>query len=143
MVWFMTTSPLKNQKAASGTTFFDKWRVLVAGPLVLLGGLAVMGSASTASASNAPKLGPSADCNSITTCFTPQQLQVAYGVAPLLADGINGRGETVVLPELAYSQPSFPEVSDLRQDFKKFDGLFKLPAAKLSFVTTLAKTSAP
>jgi subtilase family serine protease len=143
MVWLMTTSPRKNQKAASGRNFFCQWSVLAAGLFVIAGGFALAGNASTVSASNGPKLGPTADCNSITTCFTPPQLQVAYGVAPLLAGGVNGRGETVVLPELAYSQPSFPEVSDLRQDFKKFDGLFRLPKAKLRFVTTLAKTPAP
>jgi hypothetical protein len=49
----------------------------------------------------APPPSPAADCNSVTTCYTPQQLQVAYGIKPLLDRGINGRGETVVLPELA------------------------------------------
>lgn len=96
----------------------------------------------TASAS-APRLSSTADCNSVTTCFTPQQIDVAYGVSPLLAKGIDGKGETVVLPELAETQASYPEVSDLRQDLKKFDSLFKLPAATLNFVTTLASTPAP
>lgn len=41
-----------------------------------------------------------ADCDSVTTCYTPQQLEVAYGVQPLLQRGIDGRGETVVLPEI-------------------------------------------
>jgi subtilase family serine protease len=68
---------------------------------------------------------------------------VAYGVTPLLARGIDGKGETVVLPELAETQMSYPEVSDLRQDLKKFDSLFKLPSATLNFVTTLASTPTP
>src|SRR5215469_10315380 len=34
-------------------------------------------------------------------CYSPRAYQVAYGVAPLLSGGIDGRGETVVLPELA------------------------------------------
>lgn len=51
----------------------------------------------------APPPGSTADCNSVTTCYTPQQIQVAYGITPLLDRGINGRGETVVLPELAES----------------------------------------
>jgi hypothetical protein len=114
MVWFMTTSPRKNQQAVSERNFFGQGRVLVAALFIITVGLALAGNVSTVSASNGPKLGPSADCNSITTCFTPPQLQVAFGVAPLLAGGLNGRGETVVLPELAYSHPSFPEVSDLR-----------------------------
>src|SRR5215472_5913975 len=49
-----------------------------------------------------------ADCNSLTTCYTPRQLQVAYGIRPLLDRGINGRGETVVLPELAESRLTRP-----------------------------------
>jgi subtilase family serine protease len=49
----------------------------------------------------APPPGSTADCNSLTTCYTPQQLRVAYGIKPLLDRGINGRGESVVLPELA------------------------------------------
>ena len=43
------------------------------------------------------------------------QLEVAYGVQPLLQRGIDGRGETVVLPELAESQLSPPRVTDLRR----------------------------
>jgi hypothetical protein len=34
-------------------------------------------------------------------CYTPRAYEVAYGVAPLLRRGIDGRGETVALPELA------------------------------------------
>jgi subtilase family serine protease len=42
----------------------------------------------------------------VTTCYTPGQIQVAYGIRPLLDRGIDGRGETVVLPELArYAGP--------------------------------------
>jgi subtilase family serine protease len=37
----------------------------------------------------------------MNACYTPQQLEVAYGFQPLLQRGIDGRGETVVLPELA------------------------------------------
>jgi subtilase family serine protease len=46
----------------------------------------------------------SAGRTSATTCYTPRQLEVAYGVEPLLRRGIDGRGETVVLPELAETQ---------------------------------------
>src|SRR6478672_6357477 len=55
------------------------------------------------------------DCDSVTTCYTPRQLQAAYGILPLLEHGTDGRGETVVLPELA--EPQFPlPGSDLRRD---------------------------
>jgi subtilase family serine protease len=84
-----------------------------------------------------------ADCNSLTTCYTPQQLQVAYGIKPLLDRGINGRGETVVLPELAESQLRPPDVTDMRQDMAAFDKLFHLPAAQVRVVTTLAGAHSP
>jgi subtilase family serine protease len=60
----------------------------------------------------------------------------------LLARGINGRGETVVLPELA--EPQFPlPVSDIRSDLARFDKLFHLPLAHLRSVTTLAPSASP
>jgi subtilase family serine protease len=83
-----------------------------------------------------------ADCGSVTTCYTPQQFRVAYGVAPLLARGIDGRGETVVLPELAEPQFALP-VSDIRQDLALFDKLFHLPSAPLRSVTSLAPSASP
>ena len=58
------------------------------------------GAATTQGTASVAQSPPSstADCESITTCYTPQQLEVAYGVQPLLQRGIDGRGETVVLP---------------------------------------------
>src|SRR6516162_2766 len=58
-------------------------------------------AAATASPAAGPAGGSAMECNSVATCYTPQQLQVAYGVKPLLDRGIDGQGETVVLPELA------------------------------------------
>src|SRR5260370_12874533 len=72
---------------------------------------------------------PAADCNSLTTCYTPQQLRVAYGIKPLLDRGINGRGETVVLPELAESRAGPPLVTGMRPDMAAFYMLVRLPAA--------------
>ncbi len=98
-------------------------------------------SSSGATAGSAPPAGPSAstaDCDSLTTCYTPQQLQVAYGIAPLLDRGIDGRGETVVFPELAETRLNPPLVTDLRQDMVGFDSLFRLPAAHMRVVSTLA-----
>ena len=74
-----------------------------------------------------PPAASTADCD-YTTCYTPQQLETAYGVQPLLQRGIDGRGETVVLPELAETQLNPPQVTDLRQDFAAYDRLFHLPA---------------
>jgi len=82
-------------------------------------------------------------CDSVTTCYTPQQLQVAYGIRPLLARGIDGSGETVVLPELAETRLNPPLVTDLRQDMAAFDSMFRLPAARMRVVTTLAGSGSP
>jgi subtilase family serine protease len=78
-----------------------------------------------------------------TSCYTPAQLQVAYGVKPLLDRGIDGRGETVVLPELAETRLDPPLVTDLRQDMAAYDAKFHLPAAQMRVVTTLAGASSP
>jgi subtilase family serine protease len=85
------------------------------------------------SSSASPSPRSTADCT--TTCYTPQQLEVAYGVQPLLRRGIDGRGETVVLPELAETQLN-PQVTDLRKDFAAYDRLFRLPAPHLKVVST-------
>jgi subtilase family serine protease len=84
-----------------------------------------------------------ADCSPVGVCYTPQQLEAAYGVQPLLQRGIDGRGETVVLPELAETKLDPPLVTDLRQDMAGFDDLFHLPAARMRVVTTLAGAGSP
>jgi subtilase family serine protease len=94
-------------------------------------------------AATASAPGGTGDCTSPQSCYTPQQLEAAYGVAPLLQRGIDGRGETVVLPELAESQLSPPTVTDLRLDFAAFDRLFHLPAPSLKVVSTFPNPSHP
>src|SRR5579859_5515489 len=86
---------------------------------------------------------PAANCGSATICYSPQQLQVAYGVKPLLDRGIDGRGETVVLPELAETHLNPPGITDLRQDMAAYDRRFHLPTARMRVVTTLAGASSP
>jgi subtilase family serine protease len=105
-------------------------------------GAAAHGTAKPSSSASPPP-GSTADCASVATCYTPQQIEVAYGVQPLLQRGIDGRGETVVMPELAESQLSPPRVSDLRQDFVAFDHLFHLPAPNLRVVSTFAGPTHP
>ena len=83
------------------------------------------------------------DCGSVTTCYTPQQIEVAYGIRPLLRRGIDGRGETVVLPELAEPQPLPHDVSNLRQDMTRFDRLFGLPPGRLNVITSIANPASP
>jgi subtilase family serine protease len=91
-----------------------------------------------AAGSQARATSGAASCISMATCYTPQQLEVAYGVQPLLRRGIDGRGETVVLPELAETRLAPPLVTDLRRDLAVFDRLFHLPAPRLRFVSTFA-----
>jgi len=73
------------------------------------------------------------------SCYTPQEYQVAYGVAPLLSRGVDGSGETVVFPELAASAPA----TDIRQDLATFDSTFGLPPASLQVVNTIAGSATP
>jgi len=69
---------------------------------------------------------------------------VAYGVAPLLRRGIDGRGEIVVLPEVA-AAPSRRGLiyTDIRQDLATFDSRFGLPQATLHVVNTIARSTTP
>jgi subtilase family serine protease len=86
--------------------------------------------------------GDSADCRSLTTCYTPRQFEAAYGILPLLERGTTGRGGAVVLPELA--EPQFPlPASDIRKDLAQFDKLFGLPAAHIRVVSSLAPSASP
>jgi subtilase family serine protease len=76
----------------------------------------------------------------VIQCYNPGQYEVAYGVAPLLKRGITGKGETVVMPELA-NRPGHG-FTDIRRDLATFDRKFGLPAARLTVITTLAGASA-
>jgi subtilase family serine protease len=98
-------------------------------------------AASTYAAS--PGTGVTADCDSLAACYTPEQLQVAYGVRQLLDRGTDGQGQTVVLPELAEQQASPPTISDIRQDLRLFDSRFGLPAARLEVDARLAGQAPP
>ena len=94
------------------------------------------GAASTAAAASGP------DCLTQPTpsaCYTPQAFRAAYGISPLLDRGIDGSGQTVVLPEAAETGPVQPPlVTDIRQDLADFDSRFGLPPARIQVITTLA-----
>jgi subtilase family serine protease len=83
------------------------------------------------------------NCLKERACYAPQQFRVAYGIAPLLDRGIDGRGETVVLLEQEETQAAPPKVTDIRQDLARFDGLFGLPEARLQVVNSLARSPSP
>ena len=89
------------------------------------------------------------------SCYAPALFRVEYGIQPLLDKGIEGRGETVtvvaVAPPPGAPSPRAPSpvgtagpppgvtaASDIRQDLAAFDGMFRLPAARVQVVTTLA-----
>jgi subtilase family serine protease len=106
-------------------------------------GAATAHGTSRPSSSASPSPRSTAECSSVATCYTPQQLEVAYGVQPLLRRGVDGRGETVVLPELAETHLNPPLVTDLRQDFAAYDRLFHLPAPRLKVVSTFPGPAHP
>jgi len=79
-------------------------------------------------------------------CYAPHLFRVAYGIQPLLARGIDGRGETVTVLDPATAAPSpgqAPNAADIRQALKAFDSMFRLPAARIQVVTTLAGSGSP
>jgi subtilase family serine protease len=84
----------------------------------------------------------SGSCDSLATCYSPAQIRVAYGIQPLTDRGIDGRGQTVVLPEIAEQKLSpgvgAASVTNIRQDLAGFDKLFHLPAPRLQVTTVLA-----
>jgi len=125
-----------------------RWSTSTATAVGVLGALGVLAAANLAATTppagaTANVTGGTGDCASLQSCYTPQQLEVAYGIQPLLQRGIDGRGETVVLPELAESQLSPPRVSDLREDLVAFDRLFHLPAPSLNVVSNFPHPSHP
>jgi len=61
-------------------------------------------------------------CRSVigVPCYSPQEMQNAYGVSALLADGIDGRGETIVIVD-SFGSPT------IAADLKQFDSDYGLP----------------
>jgi subtilase family serine protease len=116
--------------------------VAVAVVAAACGGGSSQSSASSTAA--APTASPAlADCLTASRCNAPSQFRAAYGIQPLLNAGIDGRGQTVVLPEFAETAPaSPPKVTDIRQDLADFDSRFGLPPAQIQVTTTLAGSSA-
>jgi subtilase family serine protease len=102
---------------------------------------AIGGTAATA-ASPPPQLNCGAGLGAPISCYSPQEYQVAYGVAPLLRRGIDGRGQTVALLELAQT-PASPGASDIRDDLAAFDAKFRLPRASLRVVNAIVRDATP
>jgi subtilase family serine protease len=99
-------------------------------------------ASSTAKAASAAKAVPPSSCLvPPATCYSPSVFLSAYGISPLHERGIDGRGQTVVMPEEA-QQPGGGAV-DIRQDMAQFDNMFHLPAARLQVVNSLAGSASP
>ncbi len=69
----------------------------------------------------------SAPLGSGLRCYSPQQIQRAYGYSSLLDAGVNGKGQTIVIVD-AFHDPY------LERDLKIQDKTFKLPEAHLEVV---------
>jgi len=54
-------------------------------------------------------------------CYDPAQIQRAYDVEPLFAQGIDGQGQTIIIVD-SFGSPT------IKQDLATFDGEFGLPA---------------
>ena len=106
-------------------------------------GAAAPAATATAPAATATASPPLSDCLTLAhpTCYAPRQFRVAYGIQPLLDHGINGRGQTIVLPEIAPAATA--TVTDVRQDLARYDSLFGLPAARLQVLTHFAGAASP
>ena len=70
--------------------------------------------------------------------YPPQMVQRAYGVSPLLREGVDGRGETVVLPETL--PPGGGGATDIRQDLTAFDSRYHLRRVDLTLGRALRFT---
>jgi subtilase family serine protease len=145
---------------------------LLLGVVLVAGCTGGSGSSAAAkpSGSATPALTSADDCLfPPASCYTPDQYRAAYGIQPLLNSGIDGRGETVTDLEiapfsglagpppsshaLASPAPSnsftvtgpqgAPGISDIRQDLARFDSIFRLPAARIEVVNSLAHSPTP
>jgi subtilase family serine protease len=96
-----------------------------------------------AAAARGPVTGqPSFNClRPPVSCYTPAAFRVAYGIKPLLDRGVDGQGETVVVPEVATTPGGGS--TDIRQDLATFDGVFGLPAARIRVDNSVAHAGTP
>lgn len=112
------------------------------GVRVLAAAVALALVASACSGSSGGRGVAVSDCLTAAQCYGPSQFRAAYGIQPLLDKGIDGRGETVVLPEFV-ATASLPPVTDIRADLARFDNTFAIPAADLQVDNSLARSRSP
>jgi subtilase family serine protease len=146
---------------------------LLAAALLLSGGLVAgctgsSGSPATKSPTHSARSAAVSGCllPPASSCYAPHQFRVAQGIQPLLASGIDGRGETVTVlappppsnalapsrnvpaaqsSSAAAAPPSGAGLAttDIRKDLAAFDRMFGLPSARIQVVTTLAGSASP
>jgi subtilase family serine protease len=63
-------------------------------------------------------------------CQTPQSMRVAYGIAPLIAKGFTGKGQTIV-DIVSFGSPT------LQQDIDAFDQQFGLPPITIQQISPI------
>jgi subtilase family serine protease len=115
--------------------------VAIGAAATVLGPATVTPSATASVTAPAVRPGFAVDClKPPASCYAPGQFRVAYGIQPLLDHGIDGRGQTVVVPELATPKG---QGSDIRKDLAAFDSTFGLPAARIRVVNSVAHSSSP
>ena len=129
-------SPATTSTVATGAT---------TGPTtVATGGATGPATTTTVAAGAAPSRavppGTALQCG-LDPCLSPHQFRVAYGIQPLLDRGIDGRGETVTVLVPVPQANEAP--TDIRQDLESFDSMFRLPAARIEVVTSLARSASP
>jgi subtilase family serine protease len=120
----------------------SRWRIAVSGAIaavVVAGGGAPLGTQG-----GAARASEAATAAFPSGGYSPQALQRVYGVSALLREGIDGRGETVVLPETNAGPGAPPAgavaVSAIRQNLAAFDKRFHLPAVDLTLGRALGYT---
>jgi len=138
--WRWLAAPLAACLTAACTS-----AVATAGPAVSgsASGSASAAAARSAAATAAAPLNCAPPNVKLIPCFSPRAYEVAYGVAPLLSRGIDGHGETVVIPALAQVPEARGGPTDIRQDLATFDRMFGLPPARLQVVNTIARSATP
>ena len=70
---------------------------------------------------------PCQDPTYIIHCYGPKQIQAAYGIQPLLKEGINGSGRTIVIID-AFQSPT------IGRDLQAFNQAFNLHSAPLNIL---------